>query len=121
MSRHKPHIARRGRHQGHQVERTEIFNGLKLGNPSSTGETETKSEGLEHRYTGNMGLSRQGPGYAGLQSSIKTSGLYYKRTSEKVLEGYDTIILEKCFSEGRSASRKLFPKLSFNLLHSTHQ
>lgn len=67
MSRYKPSKARRGRHQGHQVEGTEVSNGLKLRNPLSIGETETKSEGLEHRYAGNVGLSRQGPEYAGLQ------------------------------------------------------
>lgn len=54
------------------------------------------------------GSAGRGQSMQGSKSSIETSGLYYKRTSEKILEGYHTIILEKCFSEGRSVSRNFF-------------
>lgn len=52
-----------GKAQGHQVEGTEILNGLKLGNPSSTGETETNHKGrsTEHRHVGSVRL-REWPG-----------------------------------------------------------
>lgn len=92
-----------GKAQGTQAEGTEI-SGLKLGNPQTTDEMETNPEGpaqsadTEAPEAGGAGRAQGTQRSEGL---ARTSRLYPKRATIKVLESNDTMIHENYFSEGR--------------------
>lgn len=108
-STHRPN---RGRRERHQVERTEIVNGLLLGNPLSTGETKTKTEVLGHRAQARRPREAKSAGWGqstqGSQSPSKTSGLYPLETGGKVSEGSHTVILKNCLMKAKGASTNAF-------------
>lgn len=85
-----------GKAPGTPGRETEILKGLQLGNPSSTREPETKSEGRGHRVQTRRQCEAEGAGRGqsthGSQSPIKPSGLCPTGTSGKVLESSHTII-----------------------------